>query len=263
MVQKETVQNKYLGGFRKDLIDQLMEITGVFYDGTLKGLVIAQKEWVCPAGTERWELETIHEDKRTALMPLFSELGLVQGWEPAEDTYEHILFMGGLVSRMVLRLQTLAQLIVQSVSYKKFTFLSGERYLTEEEKNFLKERGWSCIPETEAGVYPYLFEKGEISLHNRECISVPQSKSSDGSVYRPTTADTVNAWLRTNPASGQVLIISSQPLCLYQETIVKSLVPSSFLLTTVGEKAPSDTPVALYLDTIARIVEIHYRVQKK
>ena len=242
-----------IAGFEKEVLENVLKITGVTYDGTIDDLVKqTQKAWIRPAGKERWEMEEISEDKRHELMPLFGKLGLVDECKSTKKSYEYILFMGGTVSRMALRMETLKELLVSEVQYQNIVFLSGCRYLTDNEKQFLSDKKWDPIATTEFGIYPKLFEEYQIPVNKIVAINAPETVRSNGTTYRPTTADTVECWLQTNPLPGSVVIISSQPFCHYQKIVTESLLPSSFAVSVVGVESPADTIVANYLDTIAR-----------
>lgn len=243
----------HMAGFEKKDIEAVLKITGVTYDGTLQDLVkVTQKNWLRPAGKERWEVGEVHEDKRKQLVPLFKRMGLIDAFITTEKSYDHILFMGATVFRMALRLETLKEVLGALTSYQDIVFLSGCRYLTDNEKEFLKKRGWDPVAKTEAGIYPRMFEEFAIPLAKTICIDSAESKKTDGTSYRPTTADTVKDWLKTNPVPGTAVVISSQPFCHYQKVVTESLLPKTFKVSVVGVKAPEDTTVAVYLDTIAR-----------
>jgi hypothetical protein len=261
---KTRTEVPHIAGFKKADLEQVLYLTGVTYDGTLQDLVKAtQKGWLRPAGKERWEIEDQpHEKQRDVLLPLFRNMGLVDAWEAQESSYEHILFMGATVFRMAARMETLHEVLVKLTSYKDIVFLSGCRYLTGDEKEFLIKRGWSPVATTEGGVYPRLFEENKIALDKVIFIDSPETILPSGRVWRPTTADGVKDWLKTNPTPGTALVISSQPFCHYQKVVAESLLPTTFTVQAVGVKAPEDTTVAVYLDTLARTLYQWVTTQK-
>ncbi len=261
---KTRTEAPQIAGFKKADLEQVLKLTGVTYDGTLQDLVKAtQKGWLRPAGKERWEIEEQpHEKKRAELLPLFKNMGLVDGWEVKEPSYDYILFMGATVFRMAFRMETLHEVLTKLTSYKDIVFLSGCRYLTDNEKEFLAKRGWDSLAITEAGIYPRMFEEFQIPMNKVVCIDSAETKKADGTMYRPTTADTVKDWLKTNPLAGSALVISSQPFCHYQKVVTESLLPTTFRVQAVGVKAPEDTTVAVYLDTVARTLYQWVSTQK-
>ena len=67
-----------------------------------------------------------------------------------------------------------------------------------------------------------------------------------------------------NPDPGSILAISDQPHCLYQHEVIKTYVPSTFNVETVGNGAAENTSVALILDALARaIYQKHQQLSKK
>lgn len=253
---KISTEAPLIAGFKSADLKKVMNITGITYDGTLQDLVkVTQKAWLRPAGKERWEIEDQpYEKKRAELLPVFKDMGLVDAWEIKDKSYEHILFMGATVFRMDLRMDMLHEVLALPVAYKDIIFLSGCRYLTQDEKDFLKKRGWDPVATTEGGVYPRLFEEKKIPLNKVVFIDSPETVHPDGRVWRPTTADGVKDWLKTKPTAGLTLIISSQPFCHYQKIVTESLLPETFVVKAVGVKAPDSTTVAVYLDTLARTI---------
>ena len=249
-------KEEMIAGFKKTDLQEVLKITNVAWDGKdVKKLVeLTQKAWLRPAGKERWEAEPIFQDKWQQLEPVFKRMGLVDVCAPTSQSYEHILFMGATVFRMDLRMASLAKLLQHGLKYTDIVFLSGARALTEEETQFLKEKKWSVIPTTEAGVYPQMFVDYSIALKDIVFIDAPETVKPDGTKYRPTTADTVVKWLMKNPKAGTCLVISSQPFCHYQKVVTETLLPKTFTVDVAGDKAPESTTVAVYLDTLARTI---------
>ncbi len=245
-----------IAGFKKADLEKVLELTGVTYDGTVAGLVRAtQKAWLRPGSRERWELAPLHEDKRDQLLPLFRKMWLVDEWINQRFTYNYIFFMGALVGyAMEERMETLRKLFSDSVHADSVVILSGSRDVTERERTLLTAQGWQNIPPLEVDLYPQLFKENGLPFETMVLSNAPATKQPNGTWYRPTTADTVNAWLQRlpTPKPGVVLVVSNQPFCNYQQVVVESLLPKGFTVRTVGKKAPADTPVAVYLDTIAR-----------
>src|SRR3990167_775233 len=120
---KTRTESVKIAGFEKADIEQLLKITGVTYDGTVPGLVQAtQKAWLRPAGKERWEAVAVFEDKRSALLPLFKKMGLVEGCSPCCKSYDYILFMGATVFRMESRMEYLQKILQDGIAYREIVF---------------------------------------------------------------------------------------------------------------------------------------------
>ena len=85
-------------------------------------------------------------------------------------------------------------------------------------------------------------------------IAVPM-KGEGPARQRPNTADTIIAWLQTDPDPCKALFVSDQPFCGYQFAIVKTFLPDSFLFDLVGAGVDPfgyPTAAAVTLDSIAR-----------
>jgi hypothetical protein len=98
-----------------------------------------------------------------------------------------------------------------------------------------------------------------------QLISAPMISEESGILRRPLTADTLSAWLATNPTPGTCLAISNQPYVAYQQTVLKTLLPSDFSVQTVGAATSEPTEkISIMLDTLARILfqELQF-LQKK
>ena len=77
----------------------------------------------------------------------------------------------------------------------------------------------------------------------------------NGILKRPTTPDTVLDWLKIKPHPGLCLAISNQPYVLYQDSVLKTVLPPSFTVETIGEKMDETSyNVSLLLDNLARFL---------
>ncbi len=251
---KTKTKTPTIAGFVKSDIEEVLKITGLTYDGTISDLVaVTQKGWLRPAHQERWEIqEHPYEKKRDQLLPVFVRMGLVNAMELTKSSYDHILFMRATVFSMNSRMEKLKEVVSHLASYHDIALLSGCRYLVQGEREFLEKRGWTNLPETEAGALKRLFEESLTFSDKVVLIDSPQKKSLDGVMVRPTTADTVEDWLKTQPKKGTVLVISSQPFCHYQRIVTESLLPCTFVVDVVGAQSPENTTMAVYLDMLAR-----------
>ena len=251
---KAKTEAPMIAGFMKSDIEEVLTLTGLTYNGTIDDLVaVTQKGWLRPAHQERWEIqEHPYEKKRDQLLPIFVKMGLVNAVDLKKTSYDHILFMGATVFSMHSRMEKLKEVLSSLTSYHAVALLSGCRYLIESEREFLEKRGWTNLPEIEADALKRLFEESLTFSDKVILINSPQKKSADGVMVRPTTVDTVEDWLKTNPKEGTVLVISSQPFCHYQKIVTESLLPCAFSVDVVGRRAPENTTMAVYLDMLAR-----------
>lgn len=256
-----------IAGFKKTDLEKVLSITGVTYDGTASDLVKkTQKAWLSQRGKEYWELDPMHEDKREQLLPLFKNMWLVDEWINQKFTYDYILFQGAWVGYgLEERIETLKKLLGIPIHAQEIVILSGSRLLTVTEKKLLTERGWKDIPATEVELYPRLFTEYRLPVDDMVIVDARSTQQKDGSWYRPTTADAVKKWLtsRPTPQPGTALVISNQPFCNFEHLAFESLLPKGFIIRTVGKAAAADTPVAVYLDTIARALYVWHENKNK
>jgi len=211
-----------------------------------------QNHWLRKPGQERWEMQELTANERTYVLNWAVQQGLFTDWLPFCDTYDKALILGASTSRMELRLNYLKNLWNQGVRFQEIVWLTGDRPL-DQRIDGLTER---CENESQAA--RIIWEKSDLPDAMRQLpvlfISVPMK--GDGPIrQRPNTADTIIAWLQTDPAPCKALFASDQPFCGYQFAIVKGLLPSSFLFDLVGAGVdPFSHPAAaaITLDSIAR-----------
>jgi hypothetical protein len=85
----------------------------------------------------------------------------------------------------------------------------------------------------------------------------PKKKNTQGVLVRPTTGDTVTAWLALHPQPGSYLAISSQPHVLYQGIFLKRALPDTFNGETIGY-ASERQKMVVYADSFARALHNEY-----
>ncbi len=230
----------YLGAMEMDreALLELLQVLEVPHDGKMEGIVAATQHRWLQKGKERWEFEERYLDKREAAFPFLERLGCVESVFPAKNAYTYAIVLGGYASRVKARLDFLETLKKNGLRYERLLFFTGERYLDPSENmGDLK---------TETEMMLSLYPDPVI------VIDTPQQRGADGVLRRPNTADTVRAWLNTNPLPGTCLVITNQPFVPYQDEVLRTELPAEFPFETVGPKAEEETLFALYLDTIAR-----------
>jgi hypothetical protein len=85
-------------------------------------------------------------------------------------------------------------------------------------------------------------------------VAVPMLPSGS-TLRRPTTDDTIDAWVATNPGPCTALFVADQPFCGYQWAVLHRLLPTEIDFDMVGQEAnPEKHPLsaAISLDSIAR-----------
>jgi hypothetical protein len=231
--------------FADPLLD-LLTLMNVPHNGTHESIVAeTQARWIRPAGKERWEIPDLPE-KKEKIIEYADQLGFIRERLPSKQRYNYGIVMGATVFRMQKRLHFLIELWKKGIRVEKLVFLTGERPLDPLVESL------TDVCKTESQAAHYIWEHAEVPLKMRALpitfIDVPMK----GSV-RPSTGDTVGAWIKTGPAPGSCLLISNQPYCLYQDAAARKLFPQPFDIETVGEEASlKSLNAAVVLDTIAR-----------
>lgn len=244
---------------------QLLSLTSVTTDGTLSDIVAqTQKNWLRTAGSERWDIQEVVSDKQQEMLSLFNQLSMLEEIRPQNKQYEHMMILGALFDTMVQRMQHAITLWKSGVRCNHIALLAGARLAVaaqgENKESFEKFCGHAleCVPQTEAEMITFIYDHIDMPSDMRavpvEIIDVPMLEKSDGTMRRPNTADTIEWWLKTNPAQGCVLAISNQPYVWYQQAVLETLLPNQFYIETVGSKSSDSVKLGVVLDTLARVL---------
>lgn len=256
---------QYYAGLKLSVLFNLMDTLGLQYEKTVKGIVDAtQKNWLRKG--ERWETDDLFEDKKEELRNYFDQLGLVNAWMPQRKSYDGVLFTGSLLFSMRNKLDFLLSLNAQNVQFDTVVILTGKRFLIDREKEALKNMGADLdIVKTETDVARFLFQEaqknGALKGIKVVVVDAPEVQLENGKTTRPTTADTVNQWIKDGAQPGHYLVISQQPYCTNQKVVLETLLPDSFVVEVVGKSDDYKSRVAMYLDTITRTLYHQSKVQ--
>lgn len=252
---------------------EILEMTGVKHDGTLASIVDAtQKAWLRPAGVERWQMGDTYEELAPKIAPLFNKLGILTEVRPTKKEYDYGVILGALVSRVRQRLASALQTWKEGVRFKKLVFLVGARPLDPEKESerdlynatnkFLPiKAGWTrpeVAPTTETEMARMVFDQAALPEDFKDAVTVqfidtPMQKLPNGEFRRPNTGDTVTQWLDDKDTTpGSVLAFSNQPYVDYQDAVLRTLLPESFAVETVGAQGSGNEPVGVVLDNLAR-----------
>ncbi len=250
-------------GFVCDALLELLALTQIDHDGTLPSIVqLTQKPqagWLRQPGTERWDIVDKPIEHADLFLQLFTRLQLRDEIKPIATSYDYILWMGAAYPEVEKRLSHLIQLWDSGIRYQQFVVLAGARPLTQTEKDALatkygQENTGELVTEADAMrfVYNHITMPDAMKSVSIVVIDVPM-KETDKGLVRPTTGDTIDAWMALSPFAGSCLVISSQPYVHYQDSVVKTLLPKTFTVETIGAASQS-TKIGLYLDTLARFL---------
>lgn len=246
MFKKITALVLFVSTIFADPLLDLLTLMNVPHNGTHESIVAeTQARWIRPAGKELWQIPDLPE-KKEKIIEYADQLGFIQERLPSKQRYNYGIVMGATVFTIQKRLQFLVQLWKRGTRFDKIVFLTGERPLDPVIESL------ADVCKTESQAAHYIWEHMEIPPKMRALPITFIDHPMKGSV-RPSTADTVGAWVKTEPAPGSCLLISNQPYCLYQDAVSRKLFPQPFDIETVGEEASlKSLNAAVILDTIAR-----------
>lgn len=224
---------------------------------------------------ERWHEQTKKfENLEAKIKPLLVDLGFVDAVSPHFKEYQGALVHGALLSRARLRLNYLVEQWKSGVRFPSIYFLSGERPLEDqyENRSTLKEEGGSPLkirkdwvepleyPKTESEMMQLVWEQSEIPEEMRKTVKVyfinaPMKKDpASGKLLRPTTDDTVEAWLKSGPPEGNYLAVTNAPYMNRQDLVIRAIAPKKYGFDTVGSGASKQEKMAIFLDELARSI---------
>jgi len=197
-------------------------------------------------GSERWQMEANFEAHRATLMPYLQKLGMCQEYKLTTNlaAYDYIVFMGAMTERVHDRISYLKDAIQALPDNHKplVVLLTGMRPLDPLHEDM-------SYGSNEAAMMEAVYKGLGLGKHRYEVVSAPMKGAA-----RPTTDDTVYAWLATHPKPGRCLVVSSQPFVQRQADVVRALLPKDFSVDVVGKAAKDTCSMAMYLDELGRTV---------
>lgn len=230
---------------------------------------------------ERWELKEVEvlcppERIRQHL----AACGFLNETKPAAMSYTYAAWPGGLVFRAAVRLNDLVNAWNNGVRWEQTIVFGGKRPLQPDKENYEQcckvlgvdvqdeaaRNSWERInPQTELDMMRWVWENlpAIVNTGMAEAVFVdapmkPPTKEG-GQPVRPSTEDTVQEWLRSNPKPGSVLLSSGAPYGMAQdEALWMLLEPHGFTIETFGHAAPT-LPIENFMREVAGCVN---RVRK-
>ncbi len=162
---------------------QLLDIVGMEKVSNAEKAVVQINQWAQEnllRKGERWEEQTKKfEELKPKIKPLLTELGFVAEVLPSFKEYKGSIIHGGLLPRVVLRLQYLVEQWQQGIRFSHLYFLSGERPLEaqhESKESFIKQKVTikeeESFPKTECEMIQLVWEKSEIPEDMRKEVKV-------------------------------------------------------------------------------------------
>lgn len=257
---------------------QLLELVGMEPLSKSEKVIIQINNWAQKnllRQNERWQEQgSRFEELKPKIKSLLGELGFVDATFAHFKDYQGAIVHGALLPRVRLRLQYLVEQWKQGIRFPDIYFLSGERPLEVQQENkdtFMDDTGsllkirkdWAMpseFPKTENEMIQLVWEQSEVPEDMREkvnvhFISAPMRMDSKSKrLIRPTTDDTVIAWLETAPPQGRYLAITNAPYTNRQDLVVRTIAPSEYGFDTIGSEAHEQETTAVFLDELARVI---------
>lgn len=167
---------------------------------------IAQKRWLRPAGTERWDLQDspILKEHRNDILRLLKTLGFVDQVKPTQREYDCVLLLGATDVHLLKRIQYLNKLWDEGVRYQKVYFLSGGTKIQNDLHCFTDiDSSLNVKLETDTALIMEIYQTIHVD-HGRkiEVIPIVASKKQ----LRANTEDTLKAWLEEKQKAKSVLV---------------------------------------------------------
>ncbi len=245
---------------------QLLSLSGITHDASLQDIVTqTQKSWLRKPGSERWDMPSTNVSYEQDARALINAMGIDKEVRAQKKTYTYLLVLGALFSTVALRMEYAADLWKSGVRFDEVVLLGGARPMASEQGEnygaFLKWSGKSELDyeiQTETDLLKFVYEYTQMPVEMRTLpvviIDVPMLQKVDGSMRRPTTGDTIEWWLKTNPTPGTCLAVSNQPFVAYQAAVLKTLLPSEFPVEVVGGALAENKELGVLFDTLARVL---------
>lgn len=226
----------------------LFSLLNIDHAGTIESIVAQGQKYLLRApGAERWGIhESTYEQHRVEILSYLRELGLGRSIEPVCGAYDYIIMFGFVTIDVRRHFDFIGSYIqAHTIRPKEIVLLSSSLALP------IDMITYSVDCATEAERMHQLFKESSFAHYPYTLIDVPM-RHEGGVIKRPTTIDTVHAWLQKKPTPGTILAVSGQPFIYRQARILQKIVSPHFSITSCGPEAQDELPIAVYLDELAR-----------
>lgn len=219
---------------------------------------------------ERWQKQTDRfEPLRKKIQPILTNLGFIKGRSPHFEKYTGAIVHGSLLTRVRIRLDYLIKQWKKGIRFRDIYFLSGERPLDpqyEYQDKFINDKDsplkirkdWKllAIPKTECEMIQLVWNQIELPQDMKNQVNVHFINAPMKNNLRPTTDDTVEAWLKTAPSVGNYLAVTDNPYINRQDVVTRIASSKKYGFDTVGPDVYSEVTMAIVLDELARLIFI-------
>lgn len=236
-------------------LQELLSLVGLNVPENWHNLVeTTQSHWLRQRGVERWQMPEMFTEKRTALLPIFRKLGLIDAVHAKLGFYEYAVVHGATLQGVTSRVNWLVSEWRRGIRFHSIVILSGERLLDEKhEMPYIFADFHYCekIPTNETQMIQWLLPRIDMPNEMRRLPVLLVNAMASGT--RARTGDTVMRWMNENPPRGAILAVSSQPYISYQDMSMRNRLAPGFSLETIGPAA-GQVSNAVYLDNLARLL---------
>ena len=229
------------------------------------------EKWGRNPGRERWEMQPLDfsADLEKKIWVELDALGMVNALEPSQKKYDYVLVFAATIPVMIKRYEYLIDLYNKGLRFRRLSILATQRPINrtlEGSPTYFKQmkRRLPChqgmLPKNEAEAAKMIYR----------CIDLPKELEKIAVDFydvpraykvlrwqRPSTKEVVIEWINNNRKKGSVLAISSQPYALYQYTVLRSEVRSSFSIEVVAPKVDPTLKIEVALDAVASWLEYY------
>jgi hypothetical protein len=249
---------------------------------------------------ERWELKGVGISWTNNIRQGLANCGFMSETQPSRKIYDYAAWPGALVTRAAVRLSDLIEAKKGDGNYgnnrewSHTIVFGGKRPLQPDKENYEKcceaigipalsnlepetcreADRWDYLnPQTELDMMRWLWDchpgnirqtDGSSILPAANFIDTPMKPpfKEGGQPTRPTTEDTVNEWLKSNPMPGTILLSSGAPYGMAMDEAFSMLLePHGFTVETFGHAAP-DLPIENFMREVAGTVNRIRRARK-
>ena len=237
---------------------------------------------------ERWELDKVQVNcPHERIKQHLAVCGFLNETKPSVKECPYAAWPGALVTRAAARLFDLIQAWTDGVQWEQTIVFGGKRPLQSDKESYEEcckalnvdhrnedvQLSWRHInpgtgtPQTELSMMCWVWHnipKPRNCMEDGIFVDAPMKPpvKEGGPPVRPTTEDTVQEWLRSNPKPGLVLLSSGAPYGMaMDEAFWMLLEPHGFTVETFGHAAP-DLPIENFMREVAGTVNRILRARK-
>lgn len=224
---------------------------------------------------ERWELEEVEVScPRSQFIRHLKLCGFGMETIPSQWEYDRAAWPGALLVRAAGRLNDLLEAWASGVRWRETIVFGGKRPIQQEREDVYQAWYLLGVPNpsrdtpipfesvgvhTELEMMQWLWEHANMPQKLRQTAIFVDSPmkppaTPGGQPVRPSTEDTVRAWLETNPSPGSLLLSSGAPYGMAQDEALWTMLGSyGHTIETFGHAAP-DLSTEVFMREVAGAV---------